>query len=281
MHVSLQVSLDHRQISAAYSGGVDKYLLSKKGTSSLPDMCNPNICNLFEGVASCVFLLNRKCSSPIEAGSGNSDDVAKDLGRQLFEIQKMKIPAFCFAGLARLGGSGPFSTPQHEFRDDVFEDGEAGGYSIYACTVWKPVAFVGYDGQDVPTENVSALLGRWPEGTERLDDRKRQGDPDSGTHSSAEVSFKLFGGSDNRGVFFALDEWVSFGDGVPSDVWHTVPSSYEISASGRLPSTKLMMVRDLLEREALSSFSLLHGGKTPIVGRCMSACLMKPGTVLP
>lgn len=223
---------------------------------------NRNFCSIHEGVASCIIQLNRECTQPIKDASG-----VRSIQGQLFDVQKSQVPVFKIVGLSRVGGGSPAPSlcakvPGGSLSE--FRDGEPGGYSICACVVMKAAAVVGYSGETVPDDNAKAILG-----VKAHDDRKRDY-LTPGSAASDSIFFPLAGAS-HRGVLFSKDRWIPFGEGVPSDSdGHTIPYAFEVQErSGILPSTRLVLVRDLLARQG----DTMSGGGTPIVGRLVRLAL--------
>lgn len=124
--------------------------------------------------------------------------------------------------------------------------------------------------QDPPALNVQAMLKPFVLDTRKcpVRDARKRGRGNNNNVSdefekgrcTTEVSYEIEYASmhdpasgraaDARGVIFLEDAWMSFGDGVPDNDMHIASRDMDRSSEGLLllPPTRLLMVRDLLER---------------------------------
>lgn len=245
----------------------------------LSEFGDPMLCRITHGVGLCVLQLSATCTSakPVPVPDDEDEergvyDVDDGLAGLVLGSPNY-VPAFCFCGLARnLSGalSGGLDTSQ-------YKDGQAGGYSIVACVVSKPMLLLKSDkdsggstkvpvleeaGELVDPLNLRAVLDPL-----HVDTRlcpvtwKGTGAPAGKEFAAGDCSFPGFkldlrgvvkdrsggGATQYKGVFLE-DLWISFGEGVPEDNDHTIPSRVAAMTDGSLPPYRLQLARDLLSR---------------------------------
>lgn len=204
-------------------------------------------------------------------------------------ISFSEYPVFMLVGIMRLNES------NSDVNAKQYQDGQEGGYTIMVCAVFKSVVMVAsgphriLDSTDIP----SPIVMREILHPLRIDTRRcpmfwknNAGIPQTEEEKKAEskIASAAFDKGSGKlpgfkmkmtnvtGDFYPCihlkDQWIPFGNQEagpdPENKFHVIPNRTELlKSSGKLPSYRLLLVRDLLDKQRgpLSAIFNSHVGR--------------------
>jgi len=256
---------------------------------------------MHHGITCCLLQISRVCAeepSLTEPGDVREQQMAVSKRVQGIIMQEYVhyLPVFRLAGMAR---SYPHLSP------DMYHDGQPGGYSISVYAVLKKLCIMQHQSSSdwqaaalMPNAmNVRAMLSPmqidarmhtvvWlstSSSSRSLGDGKELNASDafaSGDCSRAgfslqkeDIQLPATEPPQTRQLINLKDMWLSFGEGVPGDQFHSIPTGKsDILRCNQLPPYRLALVKDLLVRTggnfaapSMVGWYVLYSGKGQIV----------------
>jgi hypothetical protein len=198
---------------------------------------------------------------------------AKSLEGLLFSQQGLRLPVYAFESMSRISCNTGEAVADKTINEKVFSNEEAAWYSIHVKVVPMKVAFQlpGSTSERLPKDKLVAMLHplQVDESKHTTEDEGSGDDEDQeGTTTLLKLN-ELWDAKYSR-VLNLKNSWIPFAakDFTADDV-HVIPSRSHAEEEGMLPSTRIVLVRDLLKRcgkvsneENMTGMFVLYSGRS-------------------